>query len=93
MPILAIRSTTRSLQSTRKRVFRNGTDRQTHTQTTTGHRDLKTELAQRANFVKILFVTCTNQLSCSNHLDRGALQRFVLHTHFNFQIQFIYIVS
>ena len=41
MSILAIQSSTRSCQSTGKRVFRNGTDRHT----THAHRDLETELA------------------------------------------------
>ena len=51
MPILAICSSTRSIQSFR--AFRDGTNRQTHRKTTHGHRDLKTELAQRADSVKI----------------------------------------
>ena len=50
MPILAIHSSSRSLQSTRKRVF--FVMARTHTHTTFGHRDLETESAQRADSVK-----------------------------------------
>ena len=45
MPILAIHSLTRNLQSTGKRGFHDGT----HTHTTDGHCDLETESAYRAN--------------------------------------------
>ena len=50
MPILAIGTSTISLQSTRKRVFRNGTN----TNTTSGHRNLKNESAQRDGAMKKL---------------------------------------
>ena len=43
MPILAIHFSTRSLQSTGKQVFRDGTDRQTHTQ----HLDMATQRLNR----------------------------------------------
>ena len=49
MPIFALRSWIRSLQSTRKRVFRDGT---AHRHTTHGHHNLETESAQRAKSVK-----------------------------------------
>ena len=54
IPILAIHSSSRSLQSSGKRVFRDGTDRQIDTHTTDGHSDLETESAQRADSVKSL---------------------------------------
>ena len=50
MPILVISSSTRSLQSTGKLGFRDGTHRHTHK--TDGHRDLETELAQWEDSVK-----------------------------------------
>ena len=49
--MLAIRSLTRSLQFTGKRVFRDGTNTNTHT--TSEHRDLETESTQMADSVKI----------------------------------------
>ena len=48
-PILALLSLTRRVQSTRKRVFRDGT----HKHRTSGHRNLETETVQRADSVKI----------------------------------------
>ena len=57
MPMLAIHSLTRSLQSTVKRVFRDGTDRHTY-----GHRNLETELAQWANAVKIIALCYTESI-------------------------------
>ena len=54
MPILAIRSSNGSLQSTGKRGFRDGTYR--HTDTTHGHCKLETELAQWADSLKKLHV-------------------------------------
>ena len=51
MPILAIGFSTRSLQSTGKWVFRDGTQDRQHP--TDGHRDFGTESAQRADSVKI----------------------------------------
>ena len=59
MPILAIRSSTRSLQSTEKRGFRDQTQTHTHTHTTDGHRDLETELAERADSVNIYHRSCS----------------------------------
>ena len=50
MPILAICSLTRRLQSIGKRVFHNGTDTKVMTH---GHRNFETESAQRADSVKI----------------------------------------
>ena len=55
--MLAIHSLTRSLQSTVKRVFRDGTDRHTY-----GHRNLETELAQWANAVKIITLCYTESI-------------------------------
>ena len=52
MPILAIRSLTRSLQSTGKWVIRDGT----HTHTTEGHRILESQSAQRADAVRIVLL-------------------------------------
>ena len=51
MPILAIHSSTRSLQSTKKRGFRNETDRQTHRHTThpSGSIQLKSNLKIQKN--------------------------------------------
>ena len=51
LPILAIHSLTRGLQSTHKRSFRD--DTHTLTDRTHKHCDLQTELAQRADAVKI----------------------------------------
>ena len=51
MPILAIHSSTRSLQSTWKQVFRDGTDTNIKD---SRHCDLETESAQWANSVKII---------------------------------------
>ena len=53
MPILAILSLTRSIQSTGKQVFRDGTDRQTDTHTSHRHSNIETESAQWADAVKI----------------------------------------
>ena len=58
MPILAIRSLTRSLQYTGKRVFCYGTDRLT----TDGHRDIETESAQGVDSVKIHFLEYTRDI-------------------------------
>ena len=52
MPILAIRSSTRRVQSTGKRVICDGTDTQDTQDMTYGHRNLKTELALLADSVK-----------------------------------------
>ena len=49
MPILAVASFTRSLQSFGKQGFRDGTH---HRHTTDGHLDLETESAQRSKSVK-----------------------------------------
>ena len=49
MPIIELRSLTRSLQCTGKQIFPNRTD----TLVTSGHYNLETELAQKADSVKI----------------------------------------
>ena len=51
MPILAIHSSARRLQSTGKRVFHDGTRKhtQTHTHATDGHCDIETELESSNN--------------------------------------------
>ena len=66
MPILAIRSSTVSLQSTRKWAFRNGTD----THTIDGHCDLATELTQKTDSFKNIISNSTNNfyVECINIL-------------------------
>ena len=54
MPMLATRSSTRSLQSTGNQGFHSST----HTQTTDGHRDLETESAQWANSLNSATIGC-----------------------------------
>ena len=58
-PILVLRSSTRSLQSTGKWVFCNGTDRQV----TYGHCDSETELTQRADSLKKKNINAYNPYS------------------------------
>ena len=55
MPILGLRSSTRNLLSTGKWVFCNGTDRQLPTT-----HDVETELAQRADSVKMHYKVYQN---------------------------------
>ena len=55
MPILQIFYSTKSLQSTRKWSFRDGTHKQTDTHMTDKDFDLEIELAQRANSVQNIF--------------------------------------
>ena len=65
LPLLAIYSSTRSLQSTGKRGFRDGTD----THTTHGHCDLETESAQWADFEKIVKFLRHSELATAGGLS------------------------